>query len=86
MLREYNSGHHYVTLNREFHKDILWWSEFICTYNGVSVIPDIMWSQPDEVFSCDANLTGCGAYVTPRREFESRQGHPCLRVTHTPTV
>ena len=66
MLRGYKKQSHYVTLNTEFRKDIHWWETFIDRYNGVSVIPDMLWSEPDGVFSCDANLNGCGAYYQGR--------------------
>lgn len=66
LLRGYTKPSHYVTLNAEFRKDIHWWETFIEKYNGVSVIPDMLWSEPDGVFSCDANLNGCGAYYQGR--------------------
>ena len=31
-------------------------------YNGVSIIPQEMWSEPDKVISTDSCLSGCGGY------------------------
>ena len=54
--------HHYykIKLTQEFRKDLLWWREFASIFNGVSVLPDHQWSEPDAVFSTDACLSGCG--------------------------
>lgn len=45
----------------EVRKDILWWHRFLNEYNGVSILLMEEWSSPDEIFSSDACLTGCGA-------------------------
>ena len=34
---------------------------FLCSDNGVSIIPSAVYSPPDHVLSTDACLTGCGA-------------------------
>ena len=47
-------------LNKEFRKDLLWWKEFLVIFNGVSIIPNHNWSDPDAVFATDACLSGCG--------------------------
>ena len=52
-----------VKLTEEVKKDIRWWLKFMPTYNGVSMMPWQQWSEPDEVLSTDACLTGCGAWV-----------------------
>ena len=44
--------------------DINWWSSFMADYNGVTVIPTETWTQPDEIFSSDACLTGGGAWTS----------------------
>lgn len=49
-----------VRLPNFVRKDLLWWSEFLVTYNGVSMMMVESWSCPDEVVACDACLTGCG--------------------------
>ena len=42
-------------------KDLAWWETFLTDYNGISCIPDSVWSCPDEIFSSDSCLSGCGA-------------------------
>ncbi|MEW8547203.1 MAG: reverse transcriptase domain-containing protein, partial [Candidatus Thiodiazotropha sp.] len=46
----------------EAKKDLEWWSHFLPIYNGISMMDVEDWSSPDEVLSCDACLTGCGAW------------------------
>ncbi|CAG2220944.1 unnamed protein product [Mytilus edulis] len=41
-------------------KDIKWWKKFLPLYNGVSMMLIEEWSKPDEIFSSDACMTGCG--------------------------
>ena len=45
----------------EMRKDLAWWETFLTDYNGISCIPDNIWSPPDEIFSSDSCLSGCGA-------------------------
>ena len=45
--------------------DLRWWLTFLPYYNGVSVIPEIIWSDPDEMFACNACLTGTGVVSGP---------------------
>jgi hypothetical protein len=54
--------HHRFHVSAEFKKDLLWWKRFLRTYNGVSVIPEIIWSAPDAVLSTDSCLTGFGGW------------------------
>ena len=56
--------HHHITLNLEARKDIRWWSDFLPTWNGISIIPDKDWSyQADlEIFTDAASTLGYGAY------------------------
>ena len=50
--------HHHVTSNLEARKDICWWSDFLPTWNGISIIPDKDWSyQADLEISTDAAST-----------------------------
>ena len=53
-LRSLRRHHHRIKLSAEFRKDIHWWLRFISVYNGVSLIPTELWSEPDSVFSTDA--------------------------------
>jgi hypothetical protein len=54
--------HHRFHVSVEFKKDLVWWKRFIHSYNGVTIIPDIIWSSPDSVFSTDSCLTGFGGW------------------------
>ncbi len=42
--------------------DLLWWYRFLPIYSGVSMMAMEEWSRPDEVFSTDACLVGCGGW------------------------
>ena len=61
--------------------DLRWWLTFLPHYHGVSVIPEVDWSDPDAMFACDACLSGAGVVVSgsvfPHRipSFHSRAGH-----------
>ncbi|MEW8487699.1 MAG: hypothetical protein AB2705_21160, partial [Candidatus Thiodiazotropha sp.] len=46
----------------ETKKDLQWWHHFLPLYNGVSMMDLESRSNPDEIFSCDACLIGCGAW------------------------
>ena len=58
-----------VSLPVSFVKDVLWWREFIPSYNGVSIIPQEGWSEPDEIIATDSCLTGCGGYSSLIQEY-----------------
>ncbi|XP_070571747.1 uncharacterized protein [Ptychodera flava] len=60
LLRSLKRSSHHAYLNREFHADVLWWARFMRVYNGVTMINQAHWSRPDDIFSSDACLTGCG--------------------------
>lgn len=60
LLRRLSHNHHHINISSECKKDIRWWREFLVRYNGVSIIYTSVWSKPDEIFSTDACLTGCG--------------------------
>ena len=49
-----------VELSDEAKADIKWFQRFLPEYNGVSLIPDREWSEPDVVLATDACLAGCG--------------------------
>ena len=51
-----------VGLTSEFLRDVKWWRVFAPTYNGVSLMPLVDWTEPDVVASCDACLRGCGGW------------------------
>ena len=56
--------HHHITLNLEASKDIHWWSDFLATWNRISIIPDKDWCyQADlEIFTDAASALGYGGY------------------------
>ena len=43
-------------------KDLLWWHRYLPLYNGVSMMILEEWSNPDEIFSSDSCLSGCGGF------------------------
>ncbi|VDI15088.1 Hypothetical predicted protein [Mytilus galloprovincialis] len=59
-LREFVSDDQCLELSEEFKKDIFWWSEFLLIFNGISILSLEEWTEPDQFFSCDACLSGCG--------------------------
>ena len=50
-----------IMITCEMQKDLAWWETFLIDYNGISCIPDNIWSRPDEIFSSDSCLSRCGA-------------------------
>ena len=51
-----------VQVSRDMQQDVNWWLKFLPVYNGVSVIVEEDWIQPDGLISCDACLDGCGGW------------------------
>lgn len=58
-------GNHSIT--KAFKKDLIWWNKFMHKYNGVSMMYDNI--EPDEVFTSDSCLTGCGGWLISSREY-----------------
>ena len=55
--------HHRVRLSREFQSDLAWWSTFLDTWNGVSIIRDRTREQASRHIWTDASGSfGCGAW------------------------
>ena len=56
--------HHHLTLNKEAHRDIAWWLEFLPTWNGRDIIPDPQWlhSPNLELFTDASGCLGYGIY------------------------
>ncbi|VDI14398.1 Hypothetical predicted protein [Mytilus galloprovincialis] len=52
----------YIVVPSYVQNDILWWVNFLPHYNGISMMMIEEWSIPDEVFSSDACLSGCGGW------------------------
>ena len=61
VLREAYIANKKVEITSEMRKDLHWWDKYLYNYNGVSCIPSNIWSKPDEIFSTDSCLSGCGA-------------------------
>ena len=59
-LYKSESGQHMIP--NYVRKDILWWHKYLSLYNGVSMMILEEWSNPDEVFSSDSCLSGCGGF------------------------
>ena len=61
MLKQHKKAHHQIRLNREFRSDILWWTNFIAPWNGVSYL----FAGPTSEFTSDVSGSwGCGAHTT----------------------
>ena len=55
--------YHHIRLNAAARSDIMWWYEFACSWNGVSMLRDRRKANPDVVITSDASgKWGCGAY------------------------
>jgi hypothetical protein len=54
--------HHRFYVNAEIKKDLLWWRAFLRKFNGITVIPDMVWSAPDALFATDACLVSLGGW------------------------
>lgn len=55
-----------VEVEEELRQDIKWWQAFIEQYNGISMIPEAEWSEPDALVACDACLEGAGGFYEGR--------------------
>ena len=53
-----------VSIPEETRADLRWWRCFMEKYNGISMMPDSPWSEPDQVFATDACLEGCGGWCS----------------------
>jgi hypothetical protein len=54
--------HHRFHISKEFKKDLIWWKRFLVSYNGITIIPEVIWSAPDTVFATDSCLSGFGGW------------------------
>ena len=46
VLRNFPKGKRVVSLTDSFRKDMMWWSRFVESFNGVSFIPPLTWEEP----------------------------------------
>ena len=60
VLRSFSPSTKWMELTEDFCKDVRWWVHFMPKFNGVSLIPPDTWTAPDEVFTTDSTLSGCG--------------------------
>jgi len=63
LLRGLKSQGHRRRVSGEFRKDLLWWSRFIDSFSGISMMLDQQWLSPDTIISTDACLTGGGGWT-----------------------
>ena len=63
VLRSFISSKERLPVTKEMKNDIIWWLHFLDLYNGVSITPELYWSEDTLYFSTDACLTGCGGLV-----------------------
>ena len=52
----------YKKLTKSVRKDLKWWQDFAPLYNGVAMITQNWWSEPDQILSTDSYLVGGGAF------------------------
>lgn len=65
-LRSMNQSQRSYQLDSEFRRDLFWWETFLDTFNGVSIMQELHWSQPDDIFASDACLSGAGGFSDGR--------------------
>ena len=56
-------------ITSDLRADLFWWSRFMPSYNGISLIPKPHWSQVDGILATDACPTGCGGGNLLTRQF-----------------
>ena len=78
MIAATRSAHHHVRLNIEARSDIAWWSTFLLSWNGVSMLTPGLRQLPQHVVTSDASgHWGCGTYYCRAEWFQlSWQGTP----------
>jgi hypothetical protein len=62
ILPSLKRSHHRFYVNSQFKKDLIWWRTFLNHFNGVTIIPDMVWSAPDALLSTDACLSSLGGW------------------------
>jgi hypothetical protein len=67
-LRSINEFHPHkeIEIPSYVRQDLLWWEKFLSQYNGISIMLYEDWSKPDEIFSTDSCLSGCGGFFNGR--------------------
>ena len=56
--------HHWVKLNREFRSDVLWWLNFLPTWNGISMMYEQQWTSSVDMhpYTDASNIVVAGIY------------------------
>ena len=60
VLRSISHNNDKIRISQAFKADIFWWQRFMEQYNGVSVLGDLHFSNPGQIFQTDSCLTQCG--------------------------
>ena len=55
-----------ILIPDDLKRDLKWWQTYLPLYNDVSMMISEEWANPDEFFSVDACLTGCGGWMNGR--------------------
>ena len=63
-LRSFPHDVNSLALDADFHQDTYWWKHFAEDFNGISIMSEIQWSDPDAVFSTDASSWGFGGFAS----------------------
>ena len=74
---------------RETLKDVQWWKDFFPMYNGVSMMLNNEWNEPDETLASDRCLTGGGMYIRNQYlhfEFPPKVLHICKHINQLECV
>ena len=67
LLAGTRQAHHHIRLNSSYRSDLLWWSSFMETWNGISMIPESQGHSPIEMWTDASGSYGCGAISTHLR-------------------
>jgi hypothetical protein len=59
---------------KEFKVDIRWWATFLESFNGISMMPSLDWSQTDKLV-IDASQGGCAAICNKQYWFTRYHAH-----------
>ena len=88
-LRSFDSKAQVKQIPQETLKDVQWWREFTPKYNGVSLILDAEWSEPDQYICTDSCLTGGGGLTTNEFfhfEFSERVKQRCTHINQLEAI
>ena len=69
-------AHHHIRLNVSFRSDLLWWSTFMESCNGVTLLSERDSSSQTEIWTDASGSYGCGAISTHLRRWLQLQWPP----------